>query len=77
MDYVLEKKEESCYGSMGQFGNISTTPIMIFDSVESAEIEVAKEQYKFVGNSTGSVSYSIRERKEDDVLNKRTTISKR
>jgi len=68
MDFVLVEKHETNYGSMDQFGNIVTIVKMIFCSEKSAERELKKPIYNFRGNSTGSVSYFIKEKDEMDII---------
>jgi len=68
-DHVIVKTDESCYGSMGQLGNITKEVILILDSEDAAKNELKKDYCRFRGNSTGSVSYSSRKREESDKLN--------
>lgn len=67
-DYVIEQKHNS-RSHPNDFSGTNTFKVVgIFTSKESAELELKKDKYEWRGNSTGSVGYSVRERKEGDKL---------
>ena len=66
MDYVIEEIHQSRMSMMKS--NYTYKVIAIFDSIESATREINKSKYAWSGNQTGSISYKVRERKEDDKI---------
>jgi hypothetical protein len=61
-DYVIEEIHKT------QYGNTQKKVKMIFDSKEAGEKEIKKDQYKWRGNQTGSVTHILRLREPEDRL---------
>lgn len=66
MDYVIEQRHESKPHPMSLNSNYVYEVVGLFTSEASAEREIKKDKYKWHGNGTGSVGYSVRERKDED-----------
>lgn len=68
MDYVIEERHESKPHPMSMNSNYTYAVVAMFTNKESADNALKADKYKWRGNGTGSVGYTVRERKEEDVL---------
>ena len=63
-DYVIFHTHESIPHPMSMQSNYTYSVVAIFSNKRAAEKECAKDEYKWRGNGTGSVSWKVIERSD-------------